>query len=297
MPWPVTRPFRMRPGLTRLHAPSATHSTLNPAPTHALFLRDALAPTYRAHKAQVLAQEAALTQVGLPHAPTLQAIAQAYERETGVALLAADPALLATRLATEMQEDFVVLHDVLHDGPGGDMRTEFLSVSFPSNWNPQDKLGLDFAAIHQPVADNALLQSGARGIIDMAFRQASMLRHVWLLSPSDNLSQHPATRLQRRATWDTALARAAEEGTTLLAQTTFRVERQTTLPLPELQRGAFFIRVMVCPLLAVLQQAPQRSAELHEAIASMSEAVVAYRGMAEVRERLLAELSHMAAQR
>lgn len=278
MPWPVLSPFRMRPGLARLHAPAPDQ----PAAPHALFLRDALAPVYRAHKTQVLAHEAAFTQVGTPHGPTLQAIAQAYARETGVEL-APDPAALGTAL----QEDFVVLHD----HPDGDMRTEFLSVSFASNWNPQDKLGLTFAAIHQPVADNALLQSGARGIIDMAFRQASMLRHVWLLSPSDDLSQHPNTRLQRRATWDDALARAEQQGTTLLAQTTFRVERQTTLPLPELQRGAFFIRVMVCPLLAVLQQAAGRSAELHEAVASMSSAVVEYRGMTPVRDRLLAELS------
>ena len=283
MPWPVTRPFRMRPGLARLHAPSAAPASASDhAPAHSLFLRDSLAPVYRAHKSQVLAHEAAFTQVGTPHGPALEAIARAYAQETGVDV-PADP----TALATHLQEDFVVLYD----HPGGDMRTEFLSVSFASNWNPQEKLGLNFAAIHQPVADNALLQSGARGIIDMAFRQASMLRHVWLLSPSDDLSQHPATRLQRRATWDDALARAEQQGTTLLAQTTFRVERQTTLPLPDLQRGAFFIRVMVCPLLAVLEQAPQRRAELHEAIASMSDAVVDYRGMAAVRDRLLSELA------
>lgn len=280
MPWPVTRPFRMRPGLARLHAPASDQ----PAGAHALFLRDALAPVYRAHKTHVLAHEAAYTQMGTPHGPALQAIAQAYAQETGVDVQAHPAAL-----ATELQEDFVVLRD----HPDGDMRTEFLSVSFPSNWNPQDKLGLTFAAIHQPVADNALLQSGARGIIDMAFRQASMLRHVWLLSPSDDLSQHPATRLQRQATWDAALARATAQGTTLLAQTTFRVERQTTLPLPHLQRGVFFIRVMVCPLLDVLHEVPGRSAELHEAIASMSDAVVDYRSMTPVRDRLLAELTQL----
>jgi hypothetical protein len=139
------------------------------------------------------------------------------------------------------------------------------------------------------VADNALLQAGARGIIDMAFRQAPMLRHVWLLTPGAELPQHPDTR---RLRWDDALALAdaPDASGRLIDQLCFRVERQTTLPLPALHRGVFFIRVMVCPLTEVLAVAPGRAAVLHAALASMSDAVLAYRGMAAVRERLLAEL-------
>ena len=61
-------------------------------------------------------------------------------------------------------------------------------------------------------------------------------------------------------------------------------------PLPALRRGVFFIRVMVCPLTEVLGVASGRAGELREALASMSDAVVAYRGMASVRERLCSEL-------
>ena len=177
---------------------------------------------------------------------------------------------------------------VLHDEPGDGFRARFLSVCFPSNWNPAEKLGLDFMAIHAPVADNALLQAGARGIVDMAFRQAPMLRHVWLLTPSGDLAQHPETR---RARWEDALAAADAPDATgrLIDQVFFRVERQTTLPLPALRRGVFFIRVVVARLVDVLAVAPGRAAELADALASMSEAVVAYRGMAAVRERLCAE--------
>jgi len=50
----------------------------------------------------------------------------------------------------------------------------------------------------------------------------------------------------------------------------------------------------VCPLPQVLAVAPGRAAELAQALASMSEAVVAYRGMAGARERLLAELQVLA---
>lgn len=284
MPWPVSAPFRMRPGLARLADPHALAAA--PVP---LFLRDDLAPTYAVHKAHVLATRGWTAQVGDPDVQVLGAIATAYAAQTGVAL-APEP----DALAQGMQEDFVVLHDE-PDLTGGEqgsgiMRTRFLSVCFPSNWNPVAKLGLDFAAIHAPVADNALLQAGARGIIDMAFRQAPMLRHVWLLTPSAELPQHPDTR---RLRWDDALAQADAPGASgrLIDQLCFRVERQTTLPLAALHRGVFFIRVMVCPLPQVLAEAPGRSAELHAALDSMSDAVVAYRGMPSVRERLLAELS------
>jgi hypothetical protein len=75
-----------------------------------------------------------------------------------------------------------------------------------------------------------------------------------------------------------------------LEQAFFRVERQTTWPLPDIQRGVFFIRVMVCPLVQVLALDPLRAAALADTLASMSDAVVAYRGMGLVRDRLVAEL-------
>ena len=274
MPWTITSPFRMRPGLARLsHAGDAV--------SPALFVRDAQASAYALHKRRVLQAMPRRAPVGAPDPAVLSAIAQAYVAETGVAL-----APEADALAEGMQEDFVILHDEREDGIDT-MRARFLSVCFPSNWDPAEKLGLDFTAIHAPVADNALLQAGARGIIDMAFRQAPMLRHVWLLTPGGDLAQHPETR---RTRWDDAVAAADAAGGRLTDQVFFRVERQTTLPLPALRRGVFFIRVLVAPLAEVLTIAPDRSAELREALLSMSDAVVDYRGMAAVNQRLCDEL-------
>ena len=274
VPWAVGTPFRMRPGLSRLAV--AGEAALAPP----LFVRDAQAGAYADHKRAVLRAQTHRAPVGEADSAVLAVIAQAYASQTGV-VLAPD----ADALAEGLQEDFVILHDE----PGDGFRARFLSVCFPSNWNPAEKLGLDFMAIHAPVADNALLQAGARGIVDMAFRQAPMLRHVWLLTPSGDLAQHPETR---RARWEDALAAADAPDATgrLIDQVFFRVERQTTLPLPALRRGVFFIRVVVARLVDVLAVAPGGAAELADALASMSEAVLAYRGMAAVRERLCAEL-------
>lgn len=275
MPWTIQSPFRMRPGLARL-PPVAD------APSPALFVRDAQAGAYALRKRQVLQAQPRRGPVGVADAAVLSAIAQAYEAQTGVRLVPE-----ADALAEGMQEDFVILHDESDSG-GDTMRARFLSVCFPSNWDPAEKLGLDFTAIHAPVADNALLQAGARGIIDMAFRQAPMLRHVWLLTPGGDLAQHPETR---RTRWDDAVAAADAAGGRLIDQVYFRVERQTTLPLPALRRGVFFIRVLVAPLTDVLAVAPGRAGELRDALLSMSDAVVAYRGMSAVRQRLCAELA------
>ena len=273
MPWPVVSPFRMRPGLSKLGAAPDP----SPAASPDLFLRDAQAAVYADHKRRVLDALPARGLIGEADPAVLQAIADAYAQQTGMVL-----APQARALAEGLQEDFVILHD-----EADAMRTRFLSVCFPSNWNPAEKLGLDFGAIHAPVADNALLQAGGRGIIDMAFRQARMLRHVWLLTPGGDLAQHPETR---RTRWEDALAAADAAGGRLIDQVFFRVERQTTLPLPALRRGVFFIRILVAPLADVLAVAPARAGELADALASMSEAVVAYRGMTAVRERLCAEL-------
>jgi dimethylamine monooxygenase subunit A len=277
IPWSVRSPFRMRPGLSRLAAidPEATALPL--------FVRDAHAAAYAGGKRAVLQARPRQAPIGEADPAVLQAIAATYAAQTGVVL-----APEATTLAEGMQEDFVILHDEPEAG-GDTFRARCLSVCFPSNWDPAEKLGLDFAAIHAPVADNALLQAGARGIIDMAFRQAPMLRHVWLLTPNGDLAQHPE---MRRTRWDDALAAADAPGASgrLVDRVFFRVERQTTLPLPALRRGVFFIRVMVAPLTRVLAISPARAAELRDALASMSDAVVAYRGMSAVRERLCAEL-------
>ena len=112
-----------------------------------------------------------------------------------------------------------------------------------------------------------------------------MLRHVWLIVPSANLDQHP----EKNQVWWTE---ALRDISPLLPNLFFRIERQTTWPLPHLQRAVFFIRVMMSPLVDVLAGAPGRANELAASLRSMTPEIVAYRGMTEVMPRLLAELDH-----
>jgi hypothetical protein len=189
-----------------------------------------------------------------------------------------DTALDPIGVALGMQEDFVILSE-----QDDRLLTEYFSVCFPSRWDPREKLGLDFAAIHAPVADNAMLLAAGPAIMQMAFQREPMLRHVWLIVPSPALDQHPE---RNESAWRAVLA----DPEPLLPRLYFRVERQTTWPLPQHRRAVFFIRILMSPLSEVLSAQPERTRELRSALQSMSPAVVAYRGMQDAMPRLLAEL-------
>ena len=259
MPWPVVAPFRMRPNLEKLDADAP-----------ALLLRDDLTDVYRRERAKVLATHPERAMVGTNEPASLAAIKSlstpraSAEATSGVAL--------------DMQEDFVILK---HEGDT--LRTEYLSVCFPSRWDPREKLGLDFAAIHAPVADSEQLRAAGPNLMTLAFMKQPMLRHVWLISPSASLDQHPD---KNEAWWTEALA----DPSPLLPRLYFRIERQTTWPLPQFQRAVFFIRIMMCPSLDVLSVGAGRAAELAATLRSMTPTIVAYRGMTDALPRLLAEL-------
>ena len=293
MPWPVTTPFRMRPNLEKLD-PVAP----------ALLLRDELADVYRRERARVIAAHPERALVGSADNETLNAIlglapSPAARERVGVSAMAGTrqddsashqsphpiPLPRGERgqdVALAIQEDFVILKQ--HQET---LRTEYLSVCFPSRWDPREKLGLDFAAIHAPVADNQTLIAAGQSIMTMAFMKQPMLRHVWLIVPAASLDQHPE---KNQAWWSEALA----DPSPLLPRLYFRIERQTTWPLPHFQRAVFFIRLMMSPLVDVLNTVPGRAAELAASLRSMTPAIVAYRGMTEALPRLLTELDKQA---
>jgi dimethylamine monooxygenase subunit A len=274
MPWPVSAPFRMRPNLEKLDSTSP-----------ALLLHDELLPVYARERTRIITEHTERAIVGNASDSVLREIADLHAagaacRELhGVAVnYSRQAAPMAQSIALHLQEDFVILKN-----ENNTLRTEYLSVCFPSRWDPREKLGLDFAAIHSPVADNQMLQAAGPSIMATAFIKQSMLRHVWLIVPSASLAQHPE---QNDYSW----ARTLADPSPLLPRLFFRAERQTTWPLPQLDRAVFFIRVMMCSLVDVLRVEPERALQLSETLASMSPAVVAYRGMTDAMPRLLTEL-------
>jgi hypothetical protein len=256
----IAVPFRMQPGLQRLEPGSRQLTAL--APGSAL---------WQQKKAVLDGGASRLAQPGFDPQPAIEAIlAQARAEGRG----AAEPLELA------FEEDFAVL-----EGAGGTL--PWLCVCVPSHWAPEDKLGLPFAAVHAPVADNAALLAAGQQLVQLVTAGERFERFVWTLTPSGRYDQHP--RRHPRAPWPPEADAAA-----FARQCFLRVERQTFFPVAAVPRQVVFtIRVMLQPLEEAVRT-PGLAGRLHDALASMSEAVLAYKNLAPARARLLAWLARQA---
>lgn len=299
----VTAPFRMQPGLRRLAAGSAQ---LTPAAPGSRHQREKLA-VLSAFWEQALGVAAGFDATAALHALYAHAAqehpqAWAWDGRRAEALLlgtavdasghieqtrpgvfglgdeigrclAGLPAMwrLPALACLAFEEDFAVI-----DGRSGHI--PWLAVTLPSHWAPEEKLGRHFAEVHGPVADNALLLKASEALLRLATAQDRWERFVWNVSDHPRLHAHPA-RVDPQRWQHTPVERAW-----------WRSERQTFIPLPAQAQAVFTIHVQVQPLAEALHT-PARAAALHGAINSMSDAVLAYRNLARVREPLLAWLA------
>ena len=298
----VSAPFRMQPGLRRL-APGTPQLTPNRRDDDALLEKLAVLSRH--------ADQALLSEPGFDAAPALRALsahAAAAHRdafawdgastwhakhlgwslhgdrpsgdgpaEIGACLRALPGAWRpAALLALAFAEDFAVI-----DGATG--RIPWLAVCLPSHWAPEDKIGRHFAQVHAPVADNQTLLAASDHLARLVTGAERWERYVWTVTPHPHLGQHP-----KRCG---PLAWSADATVDVLAASAFfRTERQTFIPMPAQQQAIFTIHVERRPLADALATRAQ-ARQLHDALASMSAAVLAYRGLTDARERLLGWLS------
>jgi hypothetical protein len=174
-------------------------------------------------------------------------------------------------LGLALQEDFAWMEAA----PGEPARARLLHVCFPSGWDPARKIGLDFAAIHAPVAEAELLRSSALALSRALTTQGPFVRFVWTVAPDGRRARHPAEATPWTASCDPW----------------FRCERQVSLPVRMVgaDGGAgavFLIRLHGAPLLAAADT-PARCAALRDALASMSSETLAYKGLTAALPRLL----------
>lgn len=200
--------------------------------------------------------------------PFLQQIARPWRR--------------AALLSLAFCEDFTIV-----DASSGTV--PWLAVALPSVWAPAEKVGRPFGEIHAPVADAKLIVNAAPQLIRLVTGPERWERFVWTITPHPRLHAHPRRYPPER--WAPELL-ADAGGKALAAQSWWRTERQSFIPVPGTGgtgQAVFCIGVDVQPLGQALAE-PARAQRVHEALASMSEAVLAYRGLASARAPLLAWL-------
>ena len=110
-------------------------------------------------------------------------------------------------------------------------------------------------------------------------------RFVWTVTDHPRLHAHPQRLDPQR--WPAGAA------TVLPEQAWWRTERQTFLPVPAAGQAVFTIAVDVQTLAHAIA-APERARALRDAVETMSDEVLGYRGLAPVRAALLAWLERQA---
>jgi hypothetical protein len=246
----------MQPGLTRLPDDARHFTPLAPD-----------SDLYREKQAVLQAGMAPLSDHGFDDGAARQAVCEALLGQQIAVGNGGWPAL-----ALAAREDIAVL-----EGPLGLLRV--LCVCAPSHWSPEDKLGLSFAQVHAPVADNERLVAAAGPLMRMVTAGGHWERFVWTLTPSPRYDQHP--RRQPRQAWaDT------NDPDAFAAACFLRTERQTFFAVPDRpQQAVFTIRVTLQPLARALAS-PADAQRLHDALRSMSDAVLDYKHLAPAKERL-----------
>ena len=319
----VHLPHRMQPGLRRL-APGTRQLTPTGGPQRHM-------ARHLGEKLAVLScfREQALLRVpGFNAQPALQALATHAAAEHPQALQINGGAWHAPGLGWQLDGDdtpqqtgpaWPEIGTMLRDMPRPWRRTALLSLAFaedfavvdantgtlpwlavalPSMWAPETKLGRSFAEAHAPVADNRLIMTAAPQLVRMVTGVERWERFVWTLTAHPRLHGHP-DRVDP-ARWPASLTDGNADDT-LAAQTWWRTERQTFIPVPPGDgdnapgpQALFTILVNVTPLTRAFSSRAQAQ-QVHDALASMSDAVLAYRGLTAARPGLLHWLARQAA--
>lgn len=301
----VSAPFRMQPGLRRV-APGAAQ--LTPSAPNGRHLREKIAVL------GAFADQALCAVPGFDARPALRAIAHEAARtgepafvvvdEAGGALGCAAPRLGWSIAAGEpVGKGDAEIGAVLARLPAGQRGTALLCLAFaedfavidgqratipwlavclPSHWAPETKVGRHFAEVHAPVADNAVLLAAGESMVRLVTGAERWERFVWTISADPRLHQHPA---RGRVDWP-----ADADAEVIAALASFRSERQTFVPIAGTGQAVFTILVDSQPFGDAVQTADSAQ-RLHDALASMSPAVLAYKRLDACRDRLLAWLA------
>lgn len=172
-------------------------------------------------------------------------------------------------LAMQIQEDLAVLH---LDNAGKNY-VSLLHLCFPNYWSAAEKIGRDFLATHQPVAEFERVAQRANEIVNAMIHKGPFVRFAWGLTTDTRLNHHPVppTGIE----YETWQGRQFDVDNPALY---LRIERQTIHGFPKLQAALFTIRTYFSDV-ATIKAKPAQCQTLITAIESMSEASLAYKGL------------------
>ncbi|GAB4522470.1 MAG: DUF3445 domain-containing protein [Haliangiales bacterium] len=188
-------------------------------------------------------------------------------------------------LALNVQEDLVVIQraktpEASADGNALDREAAdndaliMTHVCFPSSWPSDQVLGYSFRRVHGPVPGFADNPVAAASMVNAMVDRGPYTRFAWTLAADDQLDHHPTRGSQRP--WQRDQPEAW-----------LRLERQVTVPFPEVSASLFLIRIYRYALSSLN---PDERARLREAIVRMPESARRYKQIDKCQEQLMALL-------
>lgn len=180
-------------------------------------------------------------------------------------------------LGLNAPEDLAV---IARDPQGGRDWLAAAHVFSPQHWDPRDKLGRDFVAVHTPVAGSGPMNATAPRLVEAVTLRGPFVRFAWGVAMSDRLDHHPAAPPGEDRAGETCF----DPGRAFL-----RVERQTLTGFPSAHGALFTIRPYVYPLRGAVAT-PEQARLLAAALRSMTPEQVAYKGLTPLLPDLLAWL-------
>jgi hypothetical protein len=162
------------------------------------------------------------------------------------------------QICTQLEEDVAILKDGF---------LQSIGFCFPSGFYPTQKLGLSFFDMHLPVGDGETLRKSSEKVSALISKKdAKFRRHVWTLTSLPYLSQLPS--------YDKPVPQTIDD-------LYFRTETQTTVGVDG-SICLFFVKVDMHPLQQLWDDAVKRQM-IVESINSMSEAVLAYKNLTQIK--------------
>ncbi|MGN6549702.1 MAG: heme-dependent oxidative N-demethylase family protein [Pararhizobium sp.] len=198
----------------------------------------------------------------------------------------ADDAMPPLERAARLVPEDLVLMEKQADG----WRLSAAALAFPSSWSLAEKFDRSITEIHHSVPD---FSAGTRNaalverIFDKLLVDQPVWRPNWSIYP-DAALHHPKNKVERG---DRFVPKVGPYDTFL------RVERQTLRKLPQTGAILFTIRIHVDPLAAIAahEDAARLATSLRTQIEVLTPPQIAYMGLIPTRDRLIAELSAIAA--
>lgn len=199
-----------------------------------------------------------------------------FERRDGSLAHLADvePVDAIDFLACNVAEDLAVWQ---RDPESGNEWLSLLHVSAPHHWDPREKIGHDFERVHAPVADIEPTSAAASRLARAAVEQGPFVRFAWGVATNDRLNHHPD------APHDGDRDNCAQPA---IERLFLRVERQTLFGWPRANACLFTIRPYWYRVADVASE-PLRRRQLTQALKSMSDRALAYKGLVTLRDPLV----------